>query len=83
MYNELILQEIIIMIAKEYCRKSSISSRFTPFSLHHLQFQDRSFHRFGGLLSVGVYSTNLRAILFMHPLNVLQVAGSTPANIHL
>lgn len=32
---------------------------------------------------VGVNSSNLRAILFIHLWNVLQAAGSTSANIHL
>jgi hypothetical protein len=40
------------------------------------------FHRLGGS-SVGVSSSNLRSILFIYPWNVLQAAGSTPANIHL
>jgi len=37
--------------------------------------QDGSFHRFWGCF-VGVNSSNLRAILFIYPWNVLQAAGS-------
>jgi glycogen synthase len=81
-HSEGILQEIVNITVKEYCRKSSISSRFTSFSLHRLQLQDGSFHRFGES-SFGVNSNNLRVILLIHPWNVLQAVGSTPANNHL
>ena len=81
-HREIILQEIINITVKEYCRKSSLSYWFTPFSLYRLQLQDWSFHRFWGS-SVGVNSSNLLAILFIYHWDVLQAAGSTPANINL
>jgi hypothetical protein len=69
-HSEGVLQEIIIIIVVHTIQ--SVPSRV----------EDESFHRFGGS-SVGVTSSNLLAILFTYPWNMLQAAGSTPVNINL
>jgi len=74
-----ILQEIFNITVKEYCRNQH------HHGPHHSVCTVSSCKM--GLFIVGssfsVNSSILRAILFIHPWNVLQAAGSTPANVHL